>query len=48
MHIDHCHATGKIRGVLCSNCNMSIGGFKESISSLEKAIKYLKTHGGIA
>lgn len=48
MHIDHCHTTGKIRGALCSNCNMSIGGFKESISSLEKAIKYLKAHGGIA
>lgn len=42
MHIDHCHDTGRVRGVLCSNCNMSIGGFQESIESLKKAIAYLE------
>lgn len=42
MHVDHDHATGRVRGVLCQNCNLSLGGFQESIESLEKAIWYLK------
>lgn len=42
--IDHCHKTQKIRGLLCHHCNVSIGGFKESIETLESAINYLKTH----
>ena len=40
-HVDHCHTTGKVRGLLCSNCNMSLGGFKDNITNLEEAIKYL-------
>ena len=40
--IDHCHDTGKIRGLLCRKCNGSLGGFKDSISMLESAIKYLE------
>ena len=39
--IDHCHKTGKIRGLLCSNCNIAIGKFKENIDLLNNAIKYL-------
>lgn len=42
--LDHCHATGKIRGLLCMNCNQGIGRFKESIDALESAIRYLKHH----
>lgn len=41
-HIDHCHTTGSIRGLLCSRCNMSLGGFGDSIEILNRAIKYLK------
>lgn len=41
--IDHCHETGKVRGILCSSCNMGIGKFKDNIELLEAAIKYLKT-----
>ena len=39
--VDHCHTTGKIRGLLCSACNKSLGGFKDSAELLNKAINYL-------
>ncbi len=42
--MDHCHQSGKIRGMLCANCNRGLGHLKESIPNLEKAIAYLKTH----
>ena len=41
-HVDHCHTTNKIRGVLCRFCNTGIGMMKDSILNLESAIKYLK------
>ncbi len=44
LHVDHCHATGKIRGLLCYNCNDGLGRFKDDIEVLEKAIDYLKSH----
>lgn len=44
--IDHCHTTGVVRGVLCSNCNMGLGKFKDNIQLLEAAITYLKTSRG--
>jgi len=37
-----CHKTGKIRGLLCGNCNTSLGLLKENIGVLNNAIKYLK------
>lgn len=39
--VDHCHKTGKIRGLLCNNCNRGIGHLKESILLLKNAIKYI-------
>ena len=39
--VDHCHKTGKIRGLLCDGCNRGLGLFKENTVSLSKAIKYL-------
>ena len=42
--IDHCHLTGKIRGLLCSTCNMKIGGFNDSIEILKSAIEYLEKY----
>lgn len=40
-HLDHDHFTGKIRGLLCHNCNLALGLFKDSISNLTRAIGYL-------
>ena len=40
--VDHCHKTGKVRGLLCSNCNAGIGNLRDDITLLEKAIWYLK------
>ena len=45
LHIDHCHLTGKVRGLLCANCNTGIGKFYEQIKYLESAIQYLKGGG---
>lgn len=40
--VDHCHKTGKIRGLLCKACNIALGNFKEDIKSLQNAIVYLE------
>lgn len=40
--IDHCHETGRFRGLLCSCCNRLLGYAKDNISILESAVKYLK------
>jgi hypothetical protein len=40
-HIDHCHTTKKIRGVLCSSCNQGLGYFKDSPVLLQQAVTYL-------
>lgn len=41
LSIDHCHTTGKIRGLLCSECNIGLGKFKDDVNLLEKAKEYL-------
>ncbi len=42
--VDHDHETGKIRGLLCAECNMAIGLLHESITALKTAINYLQRH----
>jgi hypothetical protein len=42
--VDHCHKTGKIRGLLHLHCNTLLGHSKDDISILESAIEYLKFH----
>lgn len=40
--LDHCHKSGKIRGLLCGNCNVGLGHFKDNIWLLYNAIIYLQ------
>lgn len=47
-HIDHCHVSGKVRALLCSDCNPGLGQFKDNVELLEKAIQYLKLHKNLA
>lgn len=42
LHADHNHATGEVRGLLCRQCNLALGGFKDSITNLSAAIAYIK------
>ncbi len=42
--IDHDHETGAIRGTLCSNCNIALGLFAESVPRLNGAISYIESH----
>lgn len=40
--VDHCHDTGRIRGLLCSNCNTGLGLFKENPEAMLRAIEWIK------
>lgn len=46
IHVDHCHQTGAVRGLLCFLCNQGIGKFKDDVRLLELAASYLLRKGG--
>lgn len=43
LSIDHCHATGKVRGLLCQQCNKMLGMGKDNPETLQAAINYLNS-----
>lgn len=40
--VDHCHETGKVRGLLCGECNKALGMFDDNTALLNSAVDYLK------
>ena len=41
-HVDHCHSSGKIRGLLCRTCNTGIGMLREDVGIFMRAVSYLR------
>lgn len=44
LSVDHCHTTGKVRGLLCQECNKAIGLIKDNVETAERITQYLKDH----
>ena len=42
LHVDHNHATGQVRGLLCTRCNTAIGKFKDDPEIIRNAIAYIE------
>jgi hypothetical protein len=43
-HIDHCHESGVVRGLLCSPCNLGLGFLKDDPEVMYRAVEYIKAH----
>ena len=46
LDVDHCHSSGKVRGLLCNPCNNMLGHARDNVAILETAAKYLKENSG--
>ena len=47
LHVDHCHATNKVRGLLCRYCNIGLGGFRDNPCYMLEGIAYLAEARGL-
>lgn len=43
-HLDHCHDTKKVRGILCHHCNISLGHMQDSAENLRRLADYIERH----
>ena len=43
-NVDHCHTTGKVRGLLCNSCNIGIGCLGDNLQGVRNALHYLERH----
>jgi hypothetical protein len=46
-HVDHCHTTGKVRGLLCHRCNVTLGHANEDAARLRGLATYIEAADGI-
>lgn len=44
INVDHCHITGRVRGLLCMHCNRGLGAVRDRVETLEAMIRYLQEH----
>ncbi len=42
LHVDHNHTTGKVRGMLCRDCNLALGLLKDNLFFCKNAVHYLE------
>ena len=45
-HVDHCHETGRVRGLLCGACNGALGKLGDNVASIQRVLEYLKAETG--
>lgn len=42
LQIDHCHETGRVRGLLCHTCNKALGAMGDTVQSIRRVLMYLE------